>query len=128
MSRYFFPLCLFGNSFRLSSQDTITLNESLSVSNLYINVIDKVLSIPGNLSTVLNAHNLTSTLGMLNSTNTTDSQGISVSLADFLISEPHGFTLFAPSNQAVNDASSSLTSFAGNNTAIATLVDNHVRE
>ncbi|KAF9043849.1 FAS1 domain-containing protein [Hymenopellis radicata] len=110
----------------LNQTPNITVQNSLSAANLFINVINGILTIPLNTSTVLNEQNLTSLSGIFNTTNATDSSGANVTVAKIFNDEARGFTLFAPSNEALQAVSSSLTPFAGNNTAIYTLLGNHV--
>ncbi|KIY72587.1 Fasciclin-domain-containing protein [Cylindrobasidium torrendii FP15055 ss-10] len=107
----------------------ITVLQSSVVPNtsVLLNSINGFLAYPTNTTSTLVAHNLTSLTGLLESTNfTASSTGLNRTLHTGFDEMAHGFTLFAPNNKAVVDAGDYLASYAGNMTAFAAIVGNHV--
>jgi uncharacterized surface protein with fasciclin (FAS1) repeats len=109
----------------LRSSQNVTVTNSSFYQNLFINTIDSVLTPPGNLSQALSAVNATSFLSLAQQVNVTGPDGSNITALDALGSL-HGFTLFVPSNDAIQNASSTLGGLQNNETAIMALLDNHV--
>ncbi|KAG6890656.1 hypothetical protein C0992_000226 [Termitomyces sp. T32_za158] len=104
------------------------LNTSLVGNNLLVASIDGVLQPPGNISTVLDQNNLTSVLGFLNMVNVPGfyANGSNATVDGVLdANTTRGYTFFAPTNQALRNANSSLAGLADNQTSLAILLQNH---
>ncbi|KAH0578142.1 hypothetical protein H2248_004106 [Termitomyces sp. 'cryptogamus'] len=104
------------------------LNTSTIGNNLLVASIDGVLQLPGNISSVLDQNNLTSVLGFLNMVNVPGfySNGSNATVNGVLdANTTRGYTFFAPNNEAILNANSSLASLANNQTALAILLQNH---
>lgn len=82
---------------------------------------------PTNLTSTLNSRNLTALADILSSTPASNGTDNSGTLADRL-EGMKGYTLFAPSNMALEAASQTLSSLANNMTALTNVLGNHVRE
>jgi uncharacterized surface protein with fasciclin (FAS1) repeats len=101
----------------LNQATDVTVQSTAAYQNIVLNVIDQVLSIPGNISTVLSDNaNLTSLA--------TVASGIPGVLD--AVSSLRGFTLFAPNNDAIAAASSALAALAGQNSVLTTIILNHL--
>ena len=103
----------------------INVTNSSSYQNLFINTIDGIIQPPGNLSQALSAVNATSFLSLAQQANVTSSNGNNVTILDAL-SSLRGFTLFVPSNDAIQNASSTFSGLQNNGTAVMALLGNHV--
>lgn len=114
-------------------------NDSTVVSvntyeNLTIYVVDHVLNVPETLDLTIPTNNdsLTGFQSILESAtlsyyNSTTNQTSDISFFAAFNTGYRGFTLFSPNNTAVDAANSSLTSLAGNRTALNNVLANHVR-
>ncbi|KAL9709434.1 hypothetical protein Ac2012v2_007169 [Leucoagaricus gongylophorus] len=108
----------------LLNQGDINVTNSSSYQNLFINTIDGIIQPPGNLSQALSAVNATSFLSLAQQANVTSSNGNNVTILDAL-SSLRGFTLFVPSNDAIQNASSTFSGLQNNGTAVMALLGNH---
>ena len=116
------------SSFPSSDNDfcrDIIVSNSSSYQNLFINAINGIIQPPGNLSQALSAVNATSFLSLAQQANVTSSSGDNVTVLDAL-SSLRGFTLFVPSNDAIQNASSTFSGLQNNGTAVMALLGNHV--
>ncbi|KAG6819343.1 hypothetical protein H0H93_012721 [Arthromyces matolae] len=103
-----------------------TTTISANGTNILVATIDGVLQPPSNTTTVLEQNNLTSLATLLNMVNVPASNGSNVTAAGLLDSNTtRGYTLFAPDNDALSKANSSLASLANNQTALQALLGNH---
>jgi len=91
----------------------VNVTNTTTVGNLTIHAIDAVLQFPGNLTTVIDAFQLTVLATALNGTDLASS-----------LTSAHGITVFAPSNTALASIASSLGQL--NATQITTILGNHV--
>ncbi|TDL21231.1 FAS1 domain-containing protein [Rickenella mellea] len=99
----------------LNQNTPVTVLNSTQVGNLTVLVVDGVIDLPGSLEAALTANNLTGLKTVLQTTGLLNP-----------LSTIHGFTLFAPSDEALAAAQSQLTTLGSNATLITNLVDNHV--
>ncbi|KAG6873061.1 hypothetical protein C0995_003541 [Termitomyces sp. Mi166 len=104
------------------------INTTAFSDNLLVATVDGVLQPPANITGVLSQNNLTSLLGFLNMVNVPAfySNGSNATVDGVLDSNTtRGYTFFAPTNQALQNAESSLASLANNQTALANILQNH---
>jgi hypothetical protein len=104
----------------------ITVANSSTYENLFLNSINGVITPPGNLSTELNSTNATSFLAFAQQANATSPDGSNTSALNVLEQE-HGFTVFVPNNDAFQAAQQNISGFQNNETALMALLGNHVR-
>ncbi|KAJ3981018.1 FAS1 domain-containing protein [Lentinula detonsa] len=120
----------------IESNTLVFLNQATNISivnstringtGLDIYTIDGILSIPPSMSSVLaNATNTSSIAGLLNSTMVPSSNGTNDTIGNILNAQ-RGITLFAPSDSAFSEVSSSLPVLEGNLTAFTTVLQNHI--
>lgn len=107
------------------SSRNISVANSSTYENLFLNSIDGVITPPGNLSTVLNATNATAFVAFAQQVNTTNSDGSNTSAVNSLEQE-NGFTLFVPDNDAFQAAQQTIGGFQNNQTALKARLGNHV--
>lgn len=109
----------------------MTILSTTTYQNLEINIIDGVINIPGTLSTVLASPsaNLTGLQGIATSLMVPAANGTNITLLDALSvgNGVHGYTLFAPDNTAIAGAATLLSGLQSNETALLTVLRNHVR-
>ncbi|KIY71427.1 Fasciclin-domain-containing protein [Cylindrobasidium torrendii FP15055 ss-10] len=101
----------------------VAVSNSTVLGNFLVNGINGTLMYPTNLTSTLNSRNLTSladVLGSISASNSTNE-----TLADKLEGLT-GYTLFAPSNMALEAASQTLSSLASNTTALTNVLGNHI--
>ena len=100
---------------------------------IQINAIDAVLNFPANLSTTLASipdlsgfdtltNQITVQVPSINSTTNETSNSTVLEVLESL----HGFTLFAPNNEALKNATPTLSGLTNNMTAISDILRNHV--
>ena len=115
------------------SNDTVVTN-TFTYANVTVNVIDHVLNIPLSFSQsvpyaneslfgIKTALSQVSVPVFNSSTNSTSNQ----TLFEVLDQDVRGFTLFAPDTKAFVAAQANLTTLAANQTAVAAILENHVR-
>ncbi|EKM77524.1 hypothetical protein AGABI1DRAFT_77017 [Agaricus bisporus var. burnettii JB137-S8] len=114
-----------GGNVTLLNQPNISVANSSTYENLFLNSIDGVIIPPGNLSTVLNATNATAFVAFAQQVNTTNSDGSNTSAVNSLEQE-NGFTLFVPDNDAFQAAQQTIGGFQNNQTALKALLGNHI--
>ncbi|KXN85902.1 hypothetical protein AN958_10744 [Leucoagaricus sp. SymC.cos] len=114
-----------GNVTILNQAQNITVTNSTTYQNLFINTIDGVIAPPGNLTQALTATNATSFLGLAQQVNVTGPSGSNMTVLEAL-SNYTGFTLFVPTNDAIQTAQGSLSGLQNNQTAIMALLGNLV--
>ncbi|KAG6826616.1 hypothetical protein H0H92_015128 [Tricholoma furcatifolium] len=102
------------------------LNTTNVGNNILLATTDGVLMPPGNTSTVLAQNNLTGVQALLNMVSVPAGNGSNITATSVLDSNStHGYTLFAPSNEALQNAGSSLSSLSNNQTALLAVLQNH---
>ncbi|KIK56556.1 hypothetical protein GYMLUDRAFT_61976 [Collybiopsis luxurians FD-317 M1] len=112
----------------LNQPNNVSVINSTRVAGTGIDIylINGVLSFPPTLSTLVsNSSNTTSLSGLLNSTMIPAADGTNQTLATVLDMQK-GMTAFAPTNDAFSAISSSLSALAGNQTAVITVLQNHI--
>ncbi|CAL1697248.1 unnamed protein product [Somion occarium] len=122
-----------GRTHVLNQRNDSTVVDVTSFENVTVYIIDHLLIIPENFSSTIPTNNegLTAIETILQTVqtpvfNTSTNETANVTLFQALDVDWHGFTFFAPSNGAVANASSSLESLAGNETAIQAVLYNHI--
>lgn len=91
-----------------------------------MNIIDGVLTPPGNLTETLNETNITAFLTFAQNVTEKSISNTNVSAVDVL-GEARGFTLFVPDDQALQQAQQTLQQFQNNQTAQLSILGNYVR-
>ncbi|KZV82355.1 FAS1 domain-containing protein [Exidia glandulosa HHB12029] len=95
--------------------NSIHVSKTSNVSNFDILQIDGILSPPGSLSSVAKSANL----NMF-------AQALSLAGLDDAVSNAHGITIFAPTDDALSAALAKLGGQASNQTLIKTVIQNHI--
>lgn len=91
-----------------------------------MNIIDGVLTPPGNLTTALNATNASAFLTLAQ--NVTEKIGGDTNVSALnVLGETRGFTLFVPNDQALQQAQQAIQQFQNNQTAQLSFLANYVR-
>lgn len=93
----------------------VTVERSAAFGNILIHIMDRVLSIPGDLPKVADAKGLSSVQSLLNDAGITD-----------VLQRFEGYTLFAPSNDAIAAASAQFAGLGSDKAAQANVLKNHV--
>lgn len=101
----------------------MTVFNTTTFENILVAFVTAVFTPPQNMSTVLAQDNLTTWMGVLNSTIITNASSINTTVLQQLETQ-RGFTAFVPSNEALSEFN--LGSLEGNNTNLAIIVQNHV--
>jgi len=99
----------------LNQPKNTTVSKTLSYENLVIHVINGVLRLPQNLSTVITSQNLTALAGA--------AQQAGLAQA---AESAHGITIFAPNDKAFTTALASLGSQSTNITVLQAVLGNHI--
>ncbi|KAG8904060.1 hypothetical protein FRB99_002331 [Tulasnella sp. 403] len=103
-----------GGATRVLNQNTVvTITNTTSYENLLIQVVDAVIDTPGTITAAFTTWNLTALPTALNSLNFTTP-----------LEEARGITVFAPNDQAFQNAQSSIA--GANSTQVASVLANHV--
>ncbi|KZV87626.1 hypothetical protein EXIGLDRAFT_697327 [Exidia glandulosa HHB12029] len=95
--------------------NSIHVSKTSNVSNFDILQIDGILSPPGSLSSVAKSANL----NMF-------AQALSLAGLDDAVSNAHGITIFAPTDDALSAALAKLGGQASNQTLVKTVIQNHI--
>ncbi|KAF5371368.1 hypothetical protein D9615_009668 [Tricholomella constricta] len=112
----------------LNQSPEITVLSTVVVEKLLVATISGVLTPPRDLSEVAGANNLTALAGLVDMVNVPSfySNGTNATVEQALeANSTHGFTLFAPNDEAFKAGESALTSLVNNQTALLTLLGNH---
>jgi uncharacterized surface protein with fasciclin (FAS1) repeats len=99
----------------LNQSKNITVQSSATFQNLIIHVINGVLTPPPKLSEVANTNDLSALISALQAAGLSDT-----------VLNTKGMTIFAPSNDALTKALSSLGAQASNQTFIQAILGNHI--
>jgi len=113
------------------SSQNVTIVNATTWRNLFINAITGVLVPPGNLTSTFAATNVATNVaaaqGFFNSVQLPSLNGTNETAIDAL-QEASGFTLFIPNNDAfTSDVNQTIQNLQNNQTALTTLLQNHVR-
>ncbi|KAF6753283.1 hypothetical protein DFP72DRAFT_1003275 [Ephemerocybe angulata] len=113
--------------FVLNQVQNTTVGNTTTWRNLLIANIDHVLVPPGNVSAALTAVNDTALLNLLNTIQVPSSSGGGGNVSALQAAESaRGFTFFAPSQDAfTSEFNNTLQGLQGNQSALATLLQNH---
>jgi uncharacterized surface protein with fasciclin (FAS1) repeats len=95
----------------------VTVSTVVPYENIEVKVIPAVLIPPGNISTVIASNTQLSAVGSL---------AASVPGVVETLTTAHGYTFFAPSTDALTAAAPALAGLQGNNTALTTVIGNHI--
>ncbi|KAG6844257.1 hypothetical protein H0H87_008350 [Tephrocybe sp. NHM501043] len=117
-----------GQIYFLNQRPQVNVVNTTNVGNILVATVNGVLIPPGNITSVLEQNNLTAVNGLLNMVNVPGffPNGTNATAGTVLdANSTHGYTLFAPTNEAVEKAGSSLSSFSNNQTALLALLGNH---
>lgn len=112
--------------------DTAVVNVT-TFGNLTVYVIDHLLTIPQDFDITVTTNNasLSAVQTILGNVQTpvfdaTNNQTSNITLLEAINNQWHGFTFFAPNNDAIQNATSTIQSLAGNATALQNVLYNHV--
>ena len=117
----------------LNQRDDSTVLNVTTIGNLTVYVIDHLLTIPQDFNTTVPTNNeslsaIQTVLGNVQTPifNAANNQTTNVTLLEAINEQWHGFTFFAPNNNAVQNATDAIQSLAGNATAVQNVLYNHV--
>ncbi|KAK7688277.1 hypothetical protein QCA50_008647 [Cerrena zonata] len=117
----------------LNQRNDSTVVNVTSFGNLTVFIVDHLLEIPQDFNTTVPTNNesLSAIQTVLGNVQTpifdaTNNQTSNVTLLDAINSQWHGFTFFAPNNDAVQSAMSTIQGLAGNATAVQNVLYNHI--
>ena len=117
----------------LNQRDDSTVLNVTTIGNLTVYVIDHLLTIPQDFNTTVPTNNeslsaIQTVLGNVQTPifNAANNQTTNVTLLEAINEQWHGFTFFAPNNNAVQNATNAIQSLVGNATAVQNVLYNHV--
>ncbi|KIM36308.1 hypothetical protein M413DRAFT_13992 [Hebeloma cylindrosporum] len=103
----------------------VTIVNATTWQNLFINGISGFLTPPGNLTNALTATNASDALCLLTSTHVISANGTNETIIE-AIQEARGITLFIPNNASfTTEVNQTISGLLNNQTALATLLQNH---
>ena len=107
----------------------VAIRNTTSFGNLVIYIVSGILIPPRSLGQMLEINDLSALDGLFSSVvSTFYSNGTNTTVFDALESDnTRGFTLFAPNDAALRSAGTQLSDLSSNETAVLTLLGNHVR-
>lgn len=107
----------------------VVIRNTTSIRNLFISVVSNILIPPRRLGQIFEFNDLSSLGAVFSSVDSTFySNGTNATVFDALESDStRGFTLFAPNDAALRSAGTQLRDLSSNETAVLTLLGNHVR-
>ncbi|KAG6908876.1 hypothetical protein DXG01_002950 [Tephrocybe rancida] len=118
-----------GQIYFLNQRPQVNVVNTTNVGNtLLVATVDGVLQPPDNITSVLSENNLTAVMGLLNMVNVPGfyPNGTNATAEGVLdANSTHGYTLFAPTNEALKNAGSSLSSLSNNQSSLLALLGNH---
>ncbi|EIW75759.1 FAS1 domain-containing protein [Coniophora puteana RWD-64-598 SS2] len=124
-----------GTLFAFNNGTNVSVTNASTIGNMEVYVIDHVLRPPGNMSAVLqdprngitNLSAIIASMGAM-SDNGGNETRVTTDVANLgqVLDETPGITIFAPSDEAMQRANSSLNGLASNTTALSSLIGNHI--